>query len=71
VADGGCCRGEKYLKMILRISKKFVEKNFFCEFFQIFDAIFWACRIFLGDAVPPHQLPLVYSHLIMNKYIGP
>jgi hypothetical protein len=54
----GCCRGEKSVKIILKFTKVFVDvfKNFF-----VILASFLSLYNFLGDAAPPHQLPLASS----------
>jgi hypothetical protein len=72
----GCCRGEKIfkndLKNFKKFSKFFVDEKSCCEFFQIFGAIFWACRIFLGAAAPltsRHCFIQISILLYIDKYL--
>jgi hypothetical protein len=53
-----CVKIVQSLKMTLKISKLFVDKKLFWEFFQIFGAIFGACKFFRGCSTP-QKPPLI------------
>jgi hypothetical protein len=57
--------------MILKFSKKIrkllvTKKVFVIFFFQIFGAIYYTSRIFLGVAASPHQLPLLKTEKVRS-----